>query len=177
MSRSLDNDQIVWRETGVQWVLIGAIALLLGAIFFDGLAQMEKWWANREEYGHGYIIPLITLFLIWQKSDKLEYIDFNGAWAGFLLTLFGLFLYYTGELSSLYTIIQYGFLVTLFGVVLSLMGVRAFRVILVPLLILFFMIPLPNFLFNNLSAQLQLVSSEIGVFFIRESTGEPHKRL
>ena len=32
---------------------------------------------------------------------------------------------------------------------------------------LFFTIPLPKFLYNNLSSQLQLISSEIGVWFIR----------
>ncbi len=161
------KNSFVWKESGLLWFLLAVSLLALGMTFIDGLVFMEKWWSEREEYGHGYIIPFITLFLIWQKSDKLEFIEFNGAWAGLPLTLFGLFLYYAGELSSLYTIVQYGFLVALFGVVLSLMGVRAFRIILVPLLILFFMIPLPNFLFNNLSAQLQLVSSEIGVFFIR----------
>ena len=36
-----------------------------------------------------------------------------------------------------------------------------------PLLFLLFMIPLPNFLYNNLSAQLQLLSSELGVAVIR----------
>jgi exosortase D (VPLPA-CTERM-specific) len=63
--------------------------------------------------------------------------------------------------------VQYAFLITLYGVLLSLMGWRAFRIILVPLLILIFMIPLPNFLYNNLSAQLQLVSSQLGVWIIR----------
>lgn len=29
------------------------------------------------------------------------------------------------------------------------------------------MIPLPNFLYNNLSSQLQLISSQLGVFVIR----------
>jgi len=128
---------------------------------------MVKWWSDREEYGHGYIIPIITLFLIWQKSDQLEKITFSGSWLGVALTIFGLFLYYAGELSSLYTIIQYGFVITVFGVALSLMGRAGFKIIYVPLIMLFFMIPLPNFIFNNLSSQLQLISSEIGVAVIR----------
>jgi len=37
----------------------------------------------------------------------------------------------------------------------------------VPFLILVFMVPLPQFIFNNLSAELQLISSQIGVAFIR----------
>jgi len=164
----VSNNQLsVWKESIVYWAFLGASLLSLGFIYFDGLQLMEKWWETREEYGHGYIIPFIALFLIWQKSDQLEKIKFNGSWLGVALTLFGLFLYYAGELSSLYTIIQYGFVVAVFGVALSLMGRPGFRIILVPLIMLFFMIPLPNFIFNNLSSQLQLISSEIGVAVIR----------
>ncbi len=50
---------------------------------------------------------------------------------------------------------------------LALVGRQVFRIIWVPMLILLFMIPLPRFLYNNISAQLQLISSGIGVWFIR----------
>ena len=162
-----DNQLSVWKENTLFWGALSASLLMLGFIYFDGLQLMEKWWANREEYGHGYIIPFITLFLIWQKSDKLERIEFNGSWLGVGITVLGLFLYYAGELSSLYTIIQYAFIVAVFGVALSLLGHKAFKIIFVPLIILLFMVPLPNFIFFNLSSQLQLISSEIGVAFIR----------
>ncbi|VAW60389.1 Eight transmembrane protein EpsH / EpsI protein [hydrothermal vent metagenome] len=164
----MNNIQLaVWKESALFWGVLCVSLAMLGFVYSDGLILMEKWWYSREEYGHGYIIPFITLFLIWQKSDKLEHIKFNGSWLGVALTVFGLFLYYAGELSSLYTIIQYAFIVALFGVALSLMGREAFKIIIVPLAILFFMVPLPNFIFNNLSSQLQLISSEIGVAFIR----------
>lgn len=163
----MNNKLVVWKESSFLWTVLCGVSLVLGYIYFDGLQQMEKWWGEREEYGHGYIIPFIALFLIWQKSDQLEKIKFNGSWLGVALTLFGLFLYYAGELSSLYTIIQYGFVVAVFGVALSLMGRPGFKIIFVPLIMLFFMIPLPNFIFNNLSSQLQLISSEIGVAVIR----------
>ena len=164
----MDSNQIsVWKENILFWSVIGLTLLLLGVIYYDGLKLMENWWSNREEYGHGYIIPLITLFLIWQKSDQLEKIKFEGSWLGVILTLFSLFLFYAGELSALYTIIQYAFVLSIFGVALSVTGVKGFKLILVPLIILFFMVPLPNFLFNNLSSQLQLISSQIGVYVIR----------
>jgi len=157
----------VWKESLSIWGLLVVALSLLGFIYLDGLLLMEKWWGDREEYGHGYIIPFITLFLIWQKSDQLEKLTFNGSWLGVVTTAFGLFLYYAGELSSLLTIVQYGFVVALYGIALSLMGRESFKIILVPLIILLFMIPLPNFIFNNLSSQLQLISSEIGVAVIR----------
>ncbi len=164
----MNNTQLpVWKESTLFWGVLGILLAVLGFVYLDGLVLMESWWSSREEYGHGYIIPFITLFLIWQKSDKLETIKFNGSWLGVAVTASGLFLYYAGELSSLYTIIQYAFIVALMGIALSLMGREGFKIILVPLIILLFMVPLPNFVFNNLSSQLQLISSEIGVAFIR----------
>jgi exosortase D (VPLPA-CTERM-specific) len=47
------------------------------------------------------------------------------------------------------------------------MGSRGFRVVMVPLLILMLMIPLPEFALANLSTKLQLLSSAVGVWFIR----------
>lgn len=162
-----EKQLFVWKESSLYWGVLAFSLFLLGFIYFDGLLLMEQWWSSREEYGHGYMIPFITAFLIWQKSDKLEFLKFTGSWLGFILTALGLLLFYAGELSSLYTIIQYAFIVSLFGIVLSLMGKEPFKLIFVPLLILLFMIPLPNFIFNNLSSQLQLISSQIGVAFIR----------
>ncbi len=56
---------------------------------------------------------------------------------------------------------------TLTGLVLAFTGTRAFRLLAMPLLILVFMIPLPQFVLNNLSTDLQLLSSQLGVWFIR----------
>jgi exosortase D (VPLPA-CTERM-specific) len=72
-----------------------------------------------------------------------------------------------GELSTLYIIIQYTFLVVIAGLALSLMGWRDYKLIGVPLALLFFMVPFPNFLYQNLSSHLQLISSQIGVGVIR----------
>jgi exosortase D (VPLPA-CTERM-specific) len=128
---------------------------------------MTRAWES-EEYSHGYFLPLISLFLIWQQKDRLERLRFDGAWLGVLVVGFGLFVFIAGELATLYTVIQYGFLVVLYGLALALLGWRGFKLIAIPLFILFFMVPLPAFLYNNLSAKLQLISSEWGVWFIRQ---------
>lgn len=129
--------------------------------------MMVQYWLDREEYSHGVLIPFISLYLVWQLRSKLSRIAYPGSWGGVALTIVGIIVYYAGELSSLYTIVQYGFLILLYGLVLSVMSARAFAVIAIPLLVLSFMVPLPNFLYNNLSAKLQLLSSEIGVTVIR----------
>jgi len=107
------------------------------------------------------------MFLIWQRKDALEQLEFSGSWLGVFVIIVGLLFSIVGELASHYAAIQYAFVIVIFGLVLSMTGKKPFTVILVPLMMLFFMIPLPNFVFNTLSTKLQLISSEIGVAVIR----------
>jgi exosortase D (VPLPA-CTERM-specific) len=157
----------VWR---LSWGPI-VIALSVGVaslwLFWDGLSIMGRWWVGDPEYSHCILIPPIAAFLVWQQKDRLERIPFEGSWWGVGLVLLGGGLLVLGQLATIYTLVQYAYLVTLYGLVLSFTGVRAFRVLAVPLLILAFMIPLPQFFLFNLSVKLQLLSSELGVWFMR----------
>ncbi len=149
------------------WGLLLAGGGLLVAAAYPSLVSMIQRWEGSEEYGYGFMIPFIAAFLVWQRKDKLSQLDFSGSWVGVALLLGGLLVLFAGQLSTLHSVTQYGFLLSLMGGAYSLMGWKAFRVILVPLLLLFLMVPLPPFLYNNLSSQLQLISSQIGVEVIR----------
>lgn len=148
------------------WGLLLFAVGLLGFIFYDGLVPMVHAW-DRDEYSHGYMIPMVALYLIWQKQDQLPAAFTGGSWAGFGMLVVGLLIFMMGELGSLYAIIQYAFLVSLFAVILSFMGWRGMGIIWAALAYLIFMIPLPTFLYNNLSSELQLISSSLGVFVVR----------
>ena len=104
------------------WGVLAVIAALIGFTFFDSLKWMEYTWGSTEEYGYGYIIPFLTLFLIWQRKDVLERIQFTGSWIGVVLVILGLILFYLGLLSTIYAIMQYAFLVVVIGTALSLTG-------------------------------------------------------
>ncbi|MBK1725257.1 VPLPA-CTERM-specific exosortase XrtD [Thiocystis violacea] len=149
-----------------QWGIVALAMVVLFWIFFEGLTSMIRAW-DSEEYSHGYLLPLVSAFLIWQRSALLAQTPFQPSWLGILVTLFSLFLYVAGELGTLYTVLQYGLLVSVGGVLLSLMGWKAFRIILPAYVLFFLAVPLPNFLYNNLSSQLQLISSQLGVSVIR----------
>ena len=157
----------VWKETRWIWATLFIVATLLLFTFYEGLAQLVGVWGSKEEYSYGYLIPVITLFLIWQKKPQLEKTPFTGSWLGIVVVILGLGLLVLGNLSTLFLVVQYGFLLVLAGVALAFMGWRAFKIIAVPLTLLLFMIPLPQFFLQEISNQLQLVSSQIGVWVIR----------
>ncbi len=162
----MDNKDQYWQFSFRALLPLGIAALLLVALFFDGLvAMVDKW--NSDEYSHGYLLPIITAFFIWQKSTAIAKVEFGDFWPGLAVVILGVLIYFMGELGTLYTIVQYAFLLTLGGLFMALMGLRGFRLIWVPLLLLLFTVPLPSFLYNNLSSALQLISSKLGVGFIR----------
>jgi exosortase D (VPLPA-CTERM-specific) len=147
-----------------------SFALALGLTlltFSEPVFRLLNTWGTQEEYSFGYLIPFISLFLIWQKSDILRQVAFTGSWQGVAVVAASLVLLGTGELGTLGMVSQYGLLLALFGLVLSYTGWQGFRVIALPFAVLIFMLPLPNFVFRELSQVLQLVSSQLGVLVIR----------
>ena len=152
---------------GIGAFLLLSLAFVLALLMaWDSVRAMVANW-SREEYSYGYFVPFLVIFFIWQKKNALAETPFEPSWLGLLVAFGGLFLVVFGELATLYVIAQYGFLVVLHGVALAALGWRAYRIVAVPLALLFFVVPLPEFLYNNLSQSLQLISSEIGVWFVR----------
>lgn len=167
MNNILDEKSTIWRISKTGWALWLVAIIALGILFYDALSYMVYTWDKKEEYGHGFLIPFLTWFFIWQQKTNLEKYEFENGWLGFLFILPGLVMYVAGQLATLYVVVQYAFVFILYGLVYSFTGKRAFKTIAIPLFLLFLMIPLPDFLYQNLSAKLQLLSTQIGVFVIR----------
>ncbi len=157
----------VYREPNAAWVSFAVAATMLVLAFRVAIADLVRIWDTQAEYSFGYLIPFISVFLIWQRKDRLERVAFAGSWAGFALVLLSLIVMVIGNISTLGTVTQYALLLAIVGLALSYTGTRAFGVILVPLAVLAFMVPLPNYLLREISQVLQLISSQIGVGVIR----------
>ncbi|MEY4589105.1 MAG: hypothetical protein RL497_1181 [Pseudomonadota bacterium] len=156
-----------WNTPLTLWLTFAIALAALSWVFATGLENLWFNWQNKEEYSHGVLLPFISLFLIWQKKNEIASEPFVGSWAGLVIFLLGTLGCYAGSLSTLFPVMQYSLLIALSGLTLAITGLRAFRFFMVPLLILLLSVPLPNFIYKNLSFELQLISSVIGVHFIR----------
>ncbi|MCP3870219.1 MAG: VPLPA-CTERM-specific exosortase XrtD [Gammaproteobacteria bacterium] len=156
-----------WRIPLQSWVMLAIVSGLLLFGFWEGLGDMLHRWNTREEYGYGYFIPVITAFLIWQRRNLLAQIEFRPSWLGVVVILIAGVFFFLGQIATTFTLVQYAFVLCLLGVAYALMGWNSFKWVAGPLILLFFVVPLPPFIYNNLSGKLQLISSEIGVAVIR----------
>ena len=167
MSQTPDSSSPIHTLPRSAWVLLLLALGIAASASSAGLGKMVEAWLGSAEYSHAILIPFITGFLIWQRKDVLERISFQGSWGGLAVVAVGCGLLLLGRLSALLVVQQYALLIVVYGLVLGLAGWQVVKLLGMPLLLLLFMVPLPQFLMQSFSAQLQLISSQLGVALIR----------
>jgi exosortase D (VPLPA-CTERM-specific) len=155
------------RSTVPGYALLALALLAASLLFAQGIQQLYSIWNAQPEYSYGILIPILSVFLAWRERHTLQGLPVTGSWYGLPLIAAGLALRVVGQLGTLHALVHYALLLVLYGLVLALTGPAIFRRLLTPLLILIFMVPLPPFFSEQLSLQLQLLSSQIGVWVIR----------
>ena len=156
------------QASAVRAGLVGFVGTLIALVAFSGpLLQLVNRWSTQEEYSHGFLIPVVTIWLLWVRREALRANVGRPAWTGPAVMLIATIMHVVGEMSATPILSQVGFVVALVGLVLGLGGYPLYRVAIVPILFLLFAIPMPSFIDNAMSLQLQLVSSKLGALFIR----------
>lgn len=138
-------------------------------IFEFGLQSLVVAWST-PEYSHGPLIPLISLYLFLRELRKAPPVDPTATvsrWQGLVVAFLGMVLGIFGNLVQIPDIVTYSFIIWTMGVVLVCFGWARGKTHWAPVLHLIFMLPLPQFLYWQLTIFLQSVSSVIGVWFIK----------
>jgi exosortase D (VPLPA-CTERM-specific) len=147
------------------WLFVAGTVLCI-ALFLsygDIIQSLVNQWASSEDYSHGFFILPISAFLAWQKRSELKAVPVGTDWRGVLLLLLGLMIYALGELGAELFTTRVSLLVSLIGIVWLLCGWSVVKVLRFPLAFLFMMLPLPGFIYRNITFPLQLWSSKWSV--------------
>jgi hypothetical protein len=99
---------------------ISLITIAIGLAVFtywSGLSEAVLRWGTQEEYSHGYLIPLVTLYILWEKKDLIRSAVTEPLWLGVVLVLIVILVLIIGEISALFLLIQYSFVVV--GLIVS----------------------------------------------------------
>lgn len=124
-------------------------------------------WLEDEEYGHGMMVVGILVYLLYRNRNKLLTIPTSTNWIGVVISLAALLIFSLGEISGIAPIQMYSIWLFAVAATFSIGGWNLFKKLLVPLCIIFLLIPLPHILGPMLTSQLQLISSKLGVWVIR----------
>jgi hypothetical protein len=166
------------RSLAVNPLGLGLFVLLVAVsvpVFWIGLTSLIRAWST-PEYSHGWLIPVISLYLFLRElrtmpePQPLGLWNLRARWPGLMVIALGLAIAMVGNVTRIPTSATYGLIVWVGGVVLTVFGWDRGRRHQLPVFHLVFMLPLPTFVYFKLIAFLQTVSSEIGVFFVRLMT-------
>ena len=145
-----------------------SILIILWLILFSPVA-LSLWgdWMNHSDNSHGLLVPLISLYFAWGKREQLKGIILSASTWGAVLLVISLMFYiisFAGDIAFFSRLLM---IFALIGLLLFNFGTSLVRVMIFPLLFLFFMIPVPVSLIERVSIPLQLFASTVSTRLIK----------
>ena len=148
--------------------------LLFVLLFHHLFREMWDRW-KLEDFNYCYFVPLIVLYLLWEKRAKLRSVPAEPSWAGIAPLLSGFALFWMGKLTGNFYSIFIGFWFVTIGCIWIAAGWRWLRTALFPLFCMLFMFPVPSVINFKLNLQLKLFSSSLAVKFLQLSGMSVHR--
>lgn len=146
---------------------LAVFLVAFGFLYWKTIYGMIMDWYIDPNYSHGFLIPLISGYLLWQKRNNIKSVDINPFNSGLLIIILGLGIYLVGNVSGESFSMRVSMLFVLGGTLLFIYGTGLFKTVSFPFFYLIFMIPLPYILYDSLAFPLKLIVSKYSVGFLK----------
>jgi exosortase len=156
-----DDNSAVEERSQLPWTAMLWFSVLLIACYAPVLYGLVRQWANDEDMGHGFFVPLVAGYIAWQRRSELAAVKPVPNYLGLLVVVLGAMQMMLGTLGAQIFIARTAFLVSLIGVILFLGGTRVLKILAFPLFLLCFMFPIPAIVYARITLPLQLFASRV----------------
>ncbi len=137
--------------------------LCLSVMYFKVFESMVYDWIHLPDFSHGFFIPLISAYIVWDRLDLLIGLKTKPSYWGLLVLLSSLLLFLLGNLAAESFIMRFSFIGVLFGLIVFNMGWEWGKNLAFPVLFLILMIPIPSILMMRITFPMQLFASNVAV--------------
>lgn len=134
------------------------VAVLVG-LYAPVLWRLVRQWYTDADYSHGFLVPLLSAYLIWQRRDKLAQVARRPSNWGFAVVLGALGLLFLGSLGAELFLTRISIVFTICGLIVYFAGWPLLRAMAFPLAFLLFAVPIPVLIYNEIVFPLQFVAS------------------
>jgi len=160
MTPTLTEAQPASRKTGsFSWATIAWVSILLAVCYAPILAALVRQWDGDPDMGHGFFVPAIAGFIAWRKRDLIADKLPAPNWWGLAVMLWAGLQLYIATLGAELFLARTSFVISIVGAVLLLGGTEYLRIFRLPLILLFFMVPIPAVIYNQITFPLQILAS------------------
>ncbi len=151
-----------WRAPLLQLAVVWAALMFMQRA--DWAAMADQWW-NISTYNHILLIPLILIWLIWQRAAELAKLTPTAWWPGLIACTGSAFLWLLGTFSGFDLLRHLGAVSVLIGATLTLLGPRASSGLVFPLGYLLFLVPFGD----ELVPPMQMITTKITIALVNLS--------
>jgi exosortase len=160
----------------VPYLKFGLLAGLVILLYYPEITFLTDQWLRTYEFSHGFLIILVSCYLIWRKRDVLRSTPLEPNLKGFFIVLFGIALLVIGYAAFEPFVKRFSLIITIFGLVYFLLGTKIVKILLFPLGYLMFAIPPPHIVFKSLAVNLRIIDAKatyhivnlLGIPIVRE---------
>jgi exosortase len=149
------------RRAQLPWGKIAWFGLLVMACYAPVLRAMVTQWGSDSDMGHGFFVPVIAGYIVWQKRNELVAIKPQPNWWGLAVVMIGAVQLIVGTLGVELFLSRTSFVIVLIGAVWLLGGNLILKKLAFPLFLLFFMVPIDAVIYNQITFPLQLLASRL----------------
>jgi exosortase len=135
------------------------LTALLAALYWSILRDMALQWWSDANYGHGFLVPPFSAFLLWRLRDRLRALTPAGGWIGLVVVVVGAGTLLLGDVAAENFLMRSSLIVILAGLVLLHLGRQVLRAVAFPLSFLLFMVPLPATVLYAITFPLQNIAA------------------
>lgn len=135
--------------------------VLLVAVYLPTLLDLIADWWNDNNYSHGFLIPVVSGYLLWKKRGELARVPLAVNPRGLAVVIFGMLLFVAANGGAEYFTLRVSMVVTLIGLIYYLFGGPIVRKCWFELFFLLFMIPIPYVIYFAATFPMQLLASKI----------------
>ncbi len=144
---------------GRQLAAAALLGILLVLMYWKIAVKLVTDWYEIPDYSHWFLVPLFSLFLLWDKRDKLRSLPVQQTWAGIPLIAAGVATLFFGVYGAELFLSRFSFILILSGLIWTFFGKAILREVLFPIAVLLLAIPFPEIIFNQITFPLQLLAS------------------
>lgn len=155
------------RDKRLELISIVIFICAFGLLYWKTVYGMVMDWYVDENYSHGFLIPLISGYLLWQRKDVIKNATLSPSNTGLPIVLTGLAVYLVGNVAGESFTMRISMLVVLMGTILFGYGITLFKTVSFPFFYLIFMIPLPYIFYDSIAFPLKLLVSKYSVGFLK----------
>ena len=166
VTRFLDYNRALTKPVTKFWVFFFILIFSFSALYYHTIIKMVQDWLNDDNYSHGFLIPVIAGYLIWQRRDRLSSLTIRPSDMGILFLIGGLFIFLLAGIGAEIFSMRFSMLIVIWGMVIYIGGIEMGKITLIPIAYLSFMIPLPAIIWNKIAFPLKIFATKVAVMAI-----------